>query len=437
MSAKASTGTEETTVSLNPPEPRVNWFEFILKLAGCCAAKHGLKKKSRWRKYEARHFWEVIVFGILNSLGMEDAAKRWNDLKWEKLNENARRKRHPRKLGGKRDRYERLAPDRSQVNDFKRQFPQSLVDDLSTIVFREQILLALDLGLITSTIDVFVDFTDEPYYGVLKVDESNSLHGTNRAPGTNRVRKYLGIMIKSGQMRLFSHVILTSSGVHKNDYMNEAIDDLLSWGFTIRRIAGDREFVSRQLIDKCIQDGIHYFGPFVKTQNVKKKMEKYLHEGGTGIYRYKLKGKGYWHKKIPAETWLILHTEEDIGLKGIRKDFKDGKVSLKEAMSQIYVFISTRPLPRAKRRRNGQKLAWIRWYTQRWWIETAFRDFNEFFPSPHARFDGAKSLMMLLRAWLYNAWLMFRGRNSWDTRKKEFCYTMEQEFLMPLAFVAV
>ncbi|MBD3186734.1 hypothetical protein GF325_07915 [Candidatus Bathyarchaeota archaeon] len=39
-------------------------------------------------------------------------------------------------------------------------------------------------------------------------------------------------------------------------------------------------------------------------------------------------------------------------------------------------------------------------------------------------------------AWLYNAWLMFRGRNCWDTRKKEFCYTMEQEFLMPLAFVA-
>ena len=120
MSVKASTGTEETTVSLNPPEPRINWFEFILKLAECCAAKHGLKKKSRWRKYEARHFWEVIVFGILNSLGMEDAAKRWNDLKWEKLTENTRRKRHPRKLGGKNDRYERLAPDRSQVNDFKR-----------------------------------------------------------------------------------------------------------------------------------------------------------------------------------------------------------------------------------------------------------------------------------------------------------------------------
>ncbi|MBD3187952.1 hypothetical protein GF325_14035, partial [Candidatus Bathyarchaeota archaeon] len=93
-----------------------------------------------------------------------------------------------------------------------------------------------------------------------------------------------------------------------------------------------------------------------------------MHEGGTGIYRFKLKGKGYWYKKIPARTWLVLHTEEDNGLK--------------EAMSQVHVFISTSPLPRAKRRRNGQKLAWIRWYTQRWWIESAFRDFNEFFPSP-------------------------------------------------------
>ncbi|MBD3187692.1 hypothetical protein GF325_12730 [Candidatus Bathyarchaeota archaeon] len=56
-------------------------FENILKLAECCAAKHDLKKKSRWRKYRTRHFWEVIAFSILNALGMEDAAKRWSDLK--------------------------------------------------------------------------------------------------------------------------------------------------------------------------------------------------------------------------------------------------------------------------------------------------------------------------------------------------------------------
>ncbi|MBD3186714.1 GNAT family N-acetyltransferase [Candidatus Bathyarchaeota archaeon] len=45
-------------------EPKVNSFEFILNLVECYAAKHHLKKKSRWRTYGARHFWEVIAFSF-------------------------------------------------------------------------------------------------------------------------------------------------------------------------------------------------------------------------------------------------------------------------------------------------------------------------------------------------------------------------------------
>lgn len=437
MSLKTFTGTPETGVQGNNLVPDLDWFEFIIKLAEKCASKYGLKQKSRWRKYHACHFWEVIVFAILNSLGMEDAAERWNAHKWKRFNENKRRKKEPRKYGGIHDRQERMAPDRSQVNDFKRRFPRAFIEELSSIVLREQLFLARELGLVNKTIDVFVDLTDEPYYGALEVDESDALHGTNRAPGTNRVRKYLGVMVKSGRSRLFSHLVLAKSGVHKNDYVNDAIDELISWGFKIRRVAGDREFVSRQLIDRCIKDGIHYFGPFIKTVNVKKKMKHFLEHGGTGVYRYGLKGSGYWNKKNPADTRLVLNTEEEIGLKGIRKEFKDGKTTLKEAMKKIHVFISTKPLPRAKRRREGQKRAWIRWYSRRWWIETAFSDLNAFFPAVHARTDAAKTFAMCLRAFLYNAWLIHRDVGNWETRKKEFCYAVEQENLVSNSFAVV
>lgn len=434
MTVKTFTGTPETKIQGNNRDLDLDWYEFIVKLAEQCTHKYGLKKKSRWRKYHAHHFWEVIVFAILNSLGTEDAAERWNIHKWKRFNENKRRKRKPRKYGGTHERHERMAPDRSQVNDFKRRFPRAFIEKLSSIVLREQVFLARKLGLLNKTIDVFVDFTPKPYHGALKADENDGLHGTNRARGTNRVRKYLGVMVKSGRSRLFSHLVLAKSGAHRHEYVNNAIEELISWGFVIRRITGDREFVSRRLIDRCIKEDIHYFGPFIKTVNVKKKMKHFLEHGGTGVYRYGLKGGGYWNKKNPADTRLIFNTKEEIGLKGIRKKFMDGKITLKEAMEKIHVFISTKPLPRARRQREGQKRAWVKWYSRRWWIETAFRDLNAFFPTVHARTDAAKTLAMSMRAFLYNAWLIHRDTGNWNTRKTEFCYIVELEQLKSNSF---
>ncbi|NMC05991.1 MAG: hypothetical protein GYA24_12315 [Candidatus Lokiarchaeota archaeon] len=54
--------------------------------------------------------------------------------------------------------------------------------------------------------------------------------GTNKAPGTTRVRKFLGVMVKAGQLRVFTHFDLIHKGVHHDEFVKAALGDLMIWG---------------------------------------------------------------------------------------------------------------------------------------------------------------------------------------------------------------
>ena len=431
MLAKTFTGLPGEGNSGNYSGPSIDWFQFIIKLAERCAAKHGLKKKARWRKYRARHYWEVIVYGTLNCLGTQDAAERWNALKWKRYNEGKRRKKEPRRLGGRYPRYERLGPDHTQVNCYKRQFSRKKLDKFKSTVFQEQLLLARELGAIDGTIDVFVDNSDIPYYGKQKKHENDFLHHVRNTKGTKRGRKYFGVMVRSGDARLFSRLVLSSKVVKRADYVIEGIDELKSWGFKIRRLTGDSAFVIRGLIDYCLKENIHYFGPTAKKGAIKDKIKNYLESGKCKVFQYGWKGKKQHQKSHPVATWIILHSEEKGGISRVRRKYCSRELSLNEAMECIRPFLSIKNI---KSGRNSRYAAWnrmIRWYKKRWWIETGFRDLKEFMPPFHARTNEAKEFSMLLRVFSYNAWQIHRVMKGEETRKKQFCYEVQATFLCP------
>ena len=78
---------------------------------------------------------------------------------------------------------------------------------------------------------------------------------------------------------------------HSNvPFILETIDWLMSKGFKIRYLIGDRWFPTVELLQELPSRGIDYIGPYKKWAPVKKAIEKYIKKGGDYIIPYTLKG---------------------------------------------------------------------------------------------------------------------------------------------------
>lgn len=410
MKDKNSSGSVLPGISAKYLAPIENWFSFIKNLAVYCAEKYKFKKKFKGWKYEARHYWEVIVFSILNNLGTEDAAETWNSIKFAQENRHLRRKKAPKQLGGRYPRHERRAPDRSQVDVFKRKMPRWFVEKLAEKVLKAQVDLALEMGLISKEINVIVDYNDKPYYGKLNSPVFPSIIGTTKAPGTRWTRKFLGIMIVSGTTRLYSGIKLTTKKTYNDVFVKNAINELHEWGFIIHKILADRWFASKGLLDWCIKRDIEYVGPIKKIKKIKDYINHYLQGGSDIVFVHEIKGApAKYYGTLPAKVWIVLAARTGYRLSDIRKRFQKGKINLKTAMNEVFVFVVTKKPPRKRKRRASWSTRLVRVYKKRWYIESGFRDLNCFQPPVHARTDATKLFSMMMRCWLYNAWQMQRA----------------------------
>ena len=79
---------------------------------------------------------------------------------------------HAYPIGGVYERYSRLVPNESQVNQFMRAMPKKIKRNLSYILLEMQLKEALRLGIIDKFIEVYLDDHHEYYYGS---DRSTSL----------------------------------------------------------------------------------------------------------------------------------------------------------------------------------------------------------------------------------------------------------------------
>ncbi len=391
--------------------PSKNWRDDVINVADQCAKAYHFRRKLDGIKYKAIAFWEVIVFGVLFSLGTADACSLLNKIKIADASRGTRRKKVIRELGGPYERHERLIPDKSQVNDFKRKLPDKFVRNLEYHVLKAQVDYLLGCNLLPKTIDVIIDFNDKPYYGKLKKDESETLIGSNKAPGTTRVRKFLGVMIKAGRLRVFTHFNLIHKGVHHDEFVKSALGELFAWGFNIRRVLADRWFANRGVLEWCQARGLEYIGPFKKRKNVIKHIHSYLKTGTDIVFSFLIQGElARFGTQPPMQAWLFLAVRGNERLTGIRQQFLQKKVTLAEATDRIHVFVVTAPPPANKQKRAAWLRELARYYKHRWYIETGFRDLDRIQPTCHARTDAAKIFCTMMRCWLYNAWQIERER---------------------------
>ena len=85
---------------------------------------------------------------------------------------------HAYPIGGVYERYSRLVPNESQVNQFMRAMPKKIKRNLSYILLEMQLKEALRLGIIDKFIEVYLDDHHEYYYGSDRSTNNPTIIGT-------------------------------------------------------------------------------------------------------------------------------------------------------------------------------------------------------------------------------------------------------------------
>ncbi len=235
-------GTELTLRTVEKMVPIIDWWAHLNKVAAQCVAN--LKKRliKVGYKYVDVDYWRCIIFGVMKHFNTKDATDELNDLLWiqKKITHKKGRKPSPKQLGGLYPRYERLTSNESQINDFIRKLPKFIKASLVEWIFKAQIDVALELKLLKKEIECYIDYTDRFFYGADEFPDNKEIIGVYNEPGTNKARKYFGLMICSEGTRLFAGIGIIQKGKKRVLTIRRAMQLLLKWGFKIKRIEGDR-----------------------------------------------------------------------------------------------------------------------------------------------------------------------------------------------------
>ena len=406
---------------LRPAEtmvPIIDWWTHLNKVASQCLTKCKKSSVKAGSKYCDIDYWRSIVYGIMMGLNTKDSTDELNDLLWEKARHSGERGRKPvpKRLGGKYPRFERKTPNESQINAFIRKLPKKITNNLVEWIFKAQIDIALELGVISHEVEGYIDYTDKYFYGSDTNATNPEIIGVYNGPGTNRARKYFGLMIGSGRTQLFVGLHAIQKGKKRILTIEQAVALLQQWGFHFKRIEGDREFSTYDIIGKLQQMGIPYTGTIKKTVPIKRIAQDYLAGNCKPVVPFTLNQHQFTYYKLGSiPVHLIMKTDPGKRMRDLRKDFRAGKITPRDALKHIHVFVTTEKAPR-KQKVVRWGLALAQNFRNRWRIETGFRDESRVFPTCHARSNACKYFWMGMRVFAYNAWQIQRALH-WQMRK--------------------
>ena len=125
-------------------------------------------------------------------------------------------------------------------------------------------------------IEVYIDYNDRFYYRNDRYPKNKEMIGVYNGPGTNKARKYFGTMICSEGTRLYVAVETIQKGIKRVLTIEKAIRLLLKWGFKVKRVDGDREFSTYDIIGRLDQMDIPYTGTIKKTAPIKRIVDDYI-----------------------------------------------------------------------------------------------------------------------------------------------------------------
>lgn len=411
MTATSSSGPKMMLRSREGLVPIVNWFAFLMNVAERWMRKIKIVVATNGYKYKDLDFWRVLVYREMTRLPMGEAADDLNEELWEqKLKGRGRKRKIPRHLGGKYPRRERLAPNESQVNRFLRELPAWVKRSMPRFIFKAQVDLAKELGILGNTIEVYIDYTNKDYYGKDRFPHNPFITGTHKGAGTNRMRKYCALMLSSGTTRLFAGVFLTRKGESKVPAIGDALAMLVEWGFTIKRVLGDREFSTYDVITTLSKMNLPYIGTMKRTEPVKKVIDAFLMNKCSSVVSFTVNEHlSTLYKDGAIKVHLILKSDRGTRARDVRRALEQGKITLAEARKRIHVFITTETAPLVKKRWGSWGQGIVASFRKRWRIETGFRDCDAFTQTSHARDNETKTLGIVLDMFAYNAWQVERA----------------------------
>jgi len=145
--------------------------------------------------------------------------------------------------------------------------------------------------------------------------------------------------------------------------------------------------------------------PAKQYKKIKQFITDYL-EGKKGrVIKYTFSSATEARCRFFANAYLIIKAKRGFSLQGVKRDYKSGKITLKEAHHRIFTVMTTE-------KPKGVTSSWASrtslFYRKRWLIETAFSDLNRINRRWKSNYDNVRYLDMMVRMLLYNSWKMNR-----------------------------
>ena len=394
-------------------------LSFFKKFCDAIISRMWNFKRAKNARYEDIDFLKVFFFSEIVGRSIHDTS--------EMLNEHFFSKKRGRRKFFTDGRKKRMVPHQTEVNKYLRRIGLQKARNILRECLDSQLKEALDLNLISQKVNILIDFTEHPYYG--KRDDI-MIKGTNRQKGTKKMRHYLGFSILSRETHLFAGLEQVATGQSKIPIIIKFLDHLLSLGFELRFVLMDREFYRAELLDEIKGMGGNVLIPAKSYKKVKKILEDYVNGRGKRVRKYTFSSALEARFRFFQNVYLIIKAKRGFTLQGVKRDFKSGKISLKDAQRRLFTIMTTE-------KPKGKTSSWASrtslFYRRRWLIETSFSDLNRINRRWKSNHDNVRYLDMLARMLLYNSWKINKKLITKLAQKKgsrkEWTLNQNQDYL--------
>jgi hypothetical protein len=389
-------------------------LSFFKKFCDTIASRMWKLKKRKNSRYKDIDFLKVFFFSEIIGRSIHDTSEMLNEYIF-----NHKRGRRKIFTDGRR---KRLVPHQTEVNKYLRRIGIAKARNILRECLDGQLKEALDLNLISTKVNVLIDFTEHSYYGKR---EDKMIKGTNRAKGTLKMRHYLGFSLLSRETHLYAGLEQVATGQSKIPIIIKFLDHLLELGFELKYVLMDREFYRAELLDEIKGMGGNTLIPAKQYKKVKQFITEYLEGKKNRVMKYTFSSAAEAKCRFFAHVYLIIKAKRGFSLQSVKRDYKSGRITLKDAHHRIFTIMTTE-------KPKGKTSSWASrtslFYRRRWLIETGFSDLNRINRRWRSNHDGLRYMDMLVRMLLYNSWKMNKKliQNSRNKGKKISAWTLNQ-----------
>ena len=369
-----------------------NMLSFFKKFCDAITSRMWRYKKPKNTKYNDIDFLKVFFFSEIIGRSIHDTS--------ELLNEHYLSSQRGRRKIFMDGRKKRMVPHQTQVNKYLCRFSLERARNILRECLDEQLKEALDQNIISSKINVMIDFTEHPYYGRR---EDRMIKGTNRQKGTKKMRHYLGFSILSCETHLYAGLEQVATGQSKIPIIIKFLDHLLDLGFELKYVLMDREFYRAELLDEIKGMGGNALIPAKQYKKIKQFISDYIEGKRSRVRKYTFSSATEAKCRFFQHVYVIIKAKRGFSLQGVKRDYQSGRISLKDAQHRIFTIMTTEK-PRGKTSSWASRISLF--YRRRWLIETGFSDLNRINRRWRSNHDGVRYLDMLVRMLLYNSWKM-------------------------------